>query len=141
MPSSALHPPLSLSGPTFTKRSAMVLALWWGLLSAFSAAMSDDQAVVIQGVALTGVVLGSLFIARSSSLLLVWTHSTVGLLIGAHVLAAVASGLLNGASVSAILRYVALLPAISVIVLVVRSGERGIAGLHEGLTLAGVIFV
>jgi O-antigen ligase len=128
-------------GARLTGRTATILALAWGLLSGFSAAMSDDQAAIVQGLALVGVVIGCLLSVRANLAAVAWTRSATGLLIALHVFAAICSALINGASAASTIRYVALLPTFSVLLLVVRSGDRAIRGFQFGLTMSGVIFV
>jgi O-antigen ligase len=103
--------------------------------------MSEDQASLVQGVALATVIVAVIFTAKSFSSMLVWARSPTGMLIALHASAAAISGVWNGAGVGPTIRYIALLPAVSVILFIVASGERVARGFQIGLTGAGLVFV
>ena len=128
-------------GSGLGKWGAAVLGLWWGLLTAFASAIPDDLATQVQVIGLAGAIIGGSLLARSLSVVLVWARSAIGLLIALHVSIAVISGVVNSATTASTLRYFALLPAISFVLFVVRTGDRAVRGFQLGLTGAGLIFV
>src|SRR5437016_4750955 len=128
-------------GPTTGKWGAVVLGLWWGLLTAIAAAMPEDLATEVQIIGLGGAVIGGALLARSPSVFFEWARSPIGLLVALHVSIAAVSGVINISTAGSTLRYCALLPAISFMLFVVRAGKQAVRGFQIGLTGAGLAFV
>lgn len=119
----------------------IVLGFLWGLTCNFSLAAGEDVAPLLQGAGLA-LALGLACLERGTVRpLLAWTRSEIGLLIAVHALAAIVSGLLSQSSPAAILRYVLLLPAVSLLLFVGSRGSDSVGGLRTGLLLAGIAFV
>jgi O-antigen ligase len=116
-----------------------LIALLWGCLAAFSLAAEESGAIVQAGGLGVALVL-SLF-ASGCLVLTAWSQSSCGLLLAAHVGVACISGLLGNSENESIIRYLALVPAFSILLSVVRNGDTAVMRFRVGLTMAGVAFV
>lgn len=110
----------------------------WSVGSAFSHFYGEETAHWIAGgvLALAIVIIG----LPHLQLLVAWVQSVLGLLIAAHAAAALLSGIVNGGHPLAAVRYLLLIPAISIMITAVRLGDRGVAGTRLGITLGGIAF-
>jgi hypothetical protein len=113
-------------------------AFIWSLGSAFSHAWGEETAYLVSGVAM-GLAMVVIAIATLHSVY-VWVQSFTGLMIAAHAVAALFSAILNEAHPVASVRYLLLIPGISLMIAAVRLGDRAVSGARLGITLGGVIF-
>ncbi len=70
-----------------------------------------------------------------------WSRTSVGIFMLAHVIAAATSGYVSSSPIEAIIRYVLLLPALSMMLGVAEMGPSSIASMRMGLTLAAFIVI
>ncbi len=140
---SAYMPALEKSGIRARRSRTFyaVVGVVWGLMASFSFAMTDDNASVYQGLGLAVAIAAALLEQRSPMVFTAWATSSVGVLIAAHALVALVSGVLADSSLAAITRYVLLLPAMSVLISISRRGREALEGLCIGLAISGVGFV
>jgi len=133
----------SISTMPKMRPACLLIGLGWGLLTGFSFAIAEAESVhtTVLAVGLLVAVFGTALTAGSVAVFLEWVQSSVGLLIAAHALVAVISGLVRESSASGIFRYVALVPAISVCLYMARAGPRAFKSFRLGLTLSGLAFV
>jgi len=117
----------------------LLIALLWGTVIAFAMA-SESYSSMIQSGGLVAAWLLSL-ISSGCMAVLAWTQFRAGLLLTAHVAIACLSGFLVGSEIEAILRYLALLPAFSILLAVIAKGEAATRQFRVGLTFAGVSLV
>jgi O-antigen ligase len=117
----------------------LLIALLWGTITGFAMA-SEMYGPMIQGCGLIVAWLLSL-LSSGCMALLAWTRNRAGLLLAAHAAVAAASGFLSDSEIQDILRYIALLPALSMLLAVVQKGPQAVTAFRVGLTWAGIIFV
>jgi O-antigen ligase len=102
---------------------------------------AESAHTTVLAIALLAAVFGTALTAGSVAVFWEWLQSSVGLLMAAHAVAAVVSGLIRESSASAIFRYVALVPAIAVCLYMARAGRQAAKSFQVGLTLSGLTFV
>lgn len=119
----------------------LAVGVLWGLGTGFSHFVTTEEfAYWVQGPTLALVM--ALACVATTRTLTAWTGNVAGLMICLHVVAATLSGLVNGAHHMAIIRFVLLLPAISIMLAAVQvSASGGRDGLRAGLTFAGAMVV
>ena len=122
-----------------THRFQLLIALLWGTVTAFAMASEMYSSMVQCG----GLVVAWLLslIASGCMALLAWTRCRAGLLLAAYIAVACLSGFLNDSESESILRYLAVLPAFSIVLAVVMKGDAAAAQFRIGLTLAGFALV
>jgi O-antigen ligase len=109
----------------------------WGLLASFS--YLTPAPVVAQGAALVlaAAVVSTITVRWLASWAWFWT----GWLIALHALVALFSGLTNRSEPGFVIRYLLLVPAMSMALFAASKGVRAANALRGGLTLSGVCFV
>lgn len=123
------------------RRYYVLVGVGWGLLASFSFAIGGESATLYQGLALGLALTATLLERRSLRPLTAWASNRVGILLGVHSFIAVVSGVLAGSSSAAILRYVLLLPAMSLLIAMASARRDVLRSLMSGLSISGVVFV
>ncbi|HVT80713.1 MAG TPA: O-antigen ligase family protein [Phycisphaerae bacterium] len=137
--------PIRASAPLGPQLQPQVNRGWWGIfIAGFAVGViglvglvrnaEGANTQVYQGV---GFLIAAMFISYISLRWIdSWTRASVGIYLAAHILVAVAAGLVYSSPWEAIMRYVLLLPMLALMLGVVELGPAAVNALRAGLTAA-----
>ncbi len=120
-----------------TRIGLWLLALIWGLGTGFSH-LTGAPEVVSAGVM---AVVGAGLLVIQPTWMVIWIGERAGLLMLGHVIAALLAGIVGGSELSPIVRYLLLLPALSLMLAIARTGGSAVRAAQAGLTLSILVFV
>jgi O-antigen ligase len=116
----------------------LLIGLIWGLGTGFSA-QTDENTQLTSGATL--LLVFGLFTFIKLDWVFAWLGTWGGWMLAIHGIVAVFSGIVNQSHPAAILRYLLLLPCLSLLLATIRIGPAAVEGMRAGLTWAAFGFV